>query len=94
MWAVYEYDSAGNQTYGTTYNADGSIQSTQKYEYDIRGNKTIATYDYVYGIPTGHESEHEWEYQWEYDSMGNLTKYMEYWWGEVFDRYEYEYITI
>ena len=94
MWAVYEYDSAGNQTYGTTYNADGSIQSTQKYEYDARGNKTRAAYDYIYGIPTGHESEHEWEYIWEYDSMGNLTKYMEYWWGEVFDRYEYEYITI
>ena len=93
-WNEYEYDSAGNLTKNTTYNADGGIQSTQTYEYDNRGNKTKAMYDYVYGIPTGHESEHEWEYMWEYDSMGNLTKYMEYWWGGVFDWYEYEYITI
>ena len=94
MWYEYEYDSMGNHTKGITYNADGSIQSIQEYEYDSRGNKTKVAYDYVYGIPTGHEPEHEWEYEWEYDSMGNLTKYMEYSWGKVFDWYEYEYITI
>ena len=93
-WHEYEYDSMGNLTNNTMYNADGSVQSIQEYEYDSRGNKTKVTYDSEDGFAAGHESGHEWEYQWEYDNMGNLTKYMEYSWGKVFEWYEYEYITI
>ena len=63
-WEEYKYDSAGNRTKETFYNADGSVNYRVEYEYEDGKNTKRTVYN-ADGIINCRE---------EYDSAGNMTK--------------------
>lgn len=82
----YEYDSEGNMTRRTDYDADGSVDGWSEWEYDSSGNLIRQAQYNADGSNYGTRTE------WEYDTEGKLMRCISYDVdGSVVDRYEYKY---
>lgn len=67
----YEYDSSGNLTRRTNYDANGSVDGWSEWEYDSLGNLMRQTrYDA--------DGKTDYWYEYEYDSAGNQVKWISY----------------